>query len=256
VILAMLCCTAVSGLAVGGSQDTTRTRKKRITDPSHHERIHVPLSQQSASASDEVTVKLFFPRDGTQASGTQVKNWYFYWTQLVNLADLAYGGAHTGRLGYYDFDGTSGHLDKCIIYDTVTTSGNDDEGGGYGPPGIDAFGQTALHENKHRDQFWQGFTDTSGDGIPDYDPAKDTDGDWLSDSYEAAHGFDKNDRNSDSEDDDCDGQLDAGEDKNNNGVLDGDSTCDLEEEPEMAEAGWPKDSHNNQDWAKPGKNWP
>ena len=176
-------------------------------------------------------IKVFFPRDATNNPGGTTQNWYYYWTQITGSNNLAYGGAHATQLGYYDYNGSSGHLDKCIIYDKVTTTGNDDEGGGYGPPGIDSFGQTVIHERKHRDQFWGGYTDTTGDGIPDYDPARDQDGDWLSDDYEDAHGFDKTVQDTDS-----------------------DGTLDLEEEPEAAEAGWQQDSHNNEDWANPGKN--
>ena len=115
-------------------------------------------------------------------------------------------------------------------------TGTDGEGGGYGPTGIDSFGQTVIHERKHRDQFYaSGYPDTNGDGVPDYPGpftlGQDTDGDWLSDSYEDAHDFDKTKQDTD-----------------------GDGTKDLEEEPEAAEAGWPQDSHNDEDWANPGKN--
>jgi len=67
--------------------------------------------------------------------------------------------------------------------------------------------------------------------IPDYDITIDQDRDWLSDSYEDNHGFDK-----------------TKQDTDNNGVK------DLEEESIAAESNWTNDSHNNQDWSKPGKN--
>ena len=86
---------------------------------------------------------------------------------------------------------------------------------------------------KHRQQLHDGYTDTDGDGIPNYDEQYDYDGDRLSNSYEDAHGFDKWDVDTDG-----DGELDA------------------EEEAELAELAWHRDSHNAEDYANPGKQYP
>ncbi|MBR4418099.1 MAG: hypothetical protein IKZ84_06365 [Victivallales bacterium] len=174
---------------------------------------------------------MFFPRDARNHPGIGsgiTPNWYYYWTQITGSADLAYGGA-SANFGYYDYDGTEGKLDKCIIYDSVIAF--DNPTGPKGKAGIDCFGQTVCHERKHREQFYAGFSDTTGDNIPDYDITIDQDRDWLSDSYEDNHGFDK-----------------TKQDTDNNGVK------DLEEESIAAESNWTNDSHNNQDWSKPGKN--
>jgi hypothetical protein len=45
----------------------------------------------------------------------------------------------------------------------VTTT--DNLTGPKGKAGIDCFGQTVCHERKHREQFYEGFTDTSGGGF-------------------------------------------------------------------------------------------
>ena len=183
------------------------------------------------SIRDTKKYEVFFPRDARNHPGIGsgiTPNWYYYWTQITGSADLAYGGA-SANFGYYDYDGTEGKLDKCIIYDSVIAF--DNPTGPKGKAGIDCFGQTVCHERKHREQFYAGFSDTTGDNIPDYDITIDQDRDWLSDSYEDNHGFDK-----------------TKQDTDNNGVK------DLEEESIAAESNWTNDSHNNQDWSKPGKN--
>lgn len=185
----------------------------------------------SEQISKTVVVKYFFPERGLQNPFGIEPNWFYYWTQITGSGDLSYGGPHPTRFGLYDYRGNEGHLDKCIIYDRVVDRNNPT--GPQGKAGIDCFGQTISHERKHRSQFHEGFTDTTGDGVPDYDASKDTDGDWLSDSYEDAHGFDKFSR-----------------DTNGNGIE------DREEEPLQAEFNWPNESHKLEDWACPGQQWP
>ena len=96
---------------------------------------------------------------------------------------------------------------------------------------VAAVGQSGYQKTSNEIRYGGDFSDTTGDNIPDYDITIDQDRDWLSDSYEDNHGFDK-----------------TKQDTDNNGVK------DLEEESIAAESNWTNDSHNNQDWSKPGKN--
>lgn len=205
---------------------------KYTTLPSLNEQFGnktLKLKYPATGCADTQNVQVFYLRDEKNHPGGTTPNWYYYWTQITGSGDIVYGDAHATRLGYYDYDGSDGHLDNCIIYDRVVAT--DNPTGPKGKAGIDCFGQTVTHERKHRAQFYAGFTDTTGDGIPDYDATKDQDRDWLSDSYEDANGFDKTKQDTD-----------------------GDGILDLEEEPIVAESNWPNDSQNDKDWSDPGKN--
>ncbi|MEW6027204.1 MAG: hypothetical protein AB1599_07915, partial [Planctomycetota bacterium] len=164
----------------------------------------------SKGARDNQTVQIFFSRDAKNNPGKKTPNWYYYWSQITGANDLAYGGAthsiYGSIFGYYDYNGSEGYLNKCIIYNRVVTFNNPT--GPQGDAGIDCFGQTVNHERRHRVQFYAGFTDTTGDGVPDYDITQDADLDWLSNSYETARGFNPN-----------------------NPDTNGDGIADLEEEP-------------------------
>lgn len=177
--------------------------------------------------------EVFFARDAKNHPGAgagTTPNWFFYWEQVGGFGNLAYGGSHATRWGYYDYNGSDGHLDKAIIYDKVVLT--DNPTGPMGKAGMDCFGQTAHHELKHYMQFHSsGYPDANGDGVPEWTASQDTDSDWLSDSYEDSHGFDKAKKDTD-----------------------GDGILDLEEEPIAAESNWPNDSQKSKDWANPGKN--
>ena len=180
----------------------------------------------------EAKFEVFFPRDEKNHPGNGAgsdPNWYYYWGQVAGgTTDLAYGGHHASRFGYYDYNGSDSHLDHCIIYDKVVQL--DNSTGPKGKAGMDCFGQTVTHERKHHQQFHtSGFPVSNG--VPVWTAALDSDTDWLSDSYEDGHGFVKT-------------KMDT----------DGDGINDLEEEPIAVESNWANDSQKDKDWANPGKN--
>jgi hypothetical protein len=188
--------------------------------------------KHGGSNAGEAKFEVFFDRDAKNHPGAGAgsdPNWFFYWGQVAGgTTDLAYGGRISTRFGYYDYNGSDGHLDKCIIYETVVKQ--DNPTGPKGKAGMDCFGQTATHERKHYQQFHaSGFPVSNG--VPVWTASMDTDTDWLSDSYEDSHGFDKT-------------KMDT----------DGDGINDLEEEPIAAESNWANDSQKDKDWAKPGMN--
>lgn len=112
---------------------------------------------------DTRTCEVFFPRDEKNhpnpGQGT-TPNWFFYWLQLVGVANVNYAGASgsgkSGEVrGITQWSYTSAP-DKTGIYvydEAVTLSPYTSYGVGITVSGIDSFVQRAVHENQHIQQI-------------------------------------------------------------------------------------------------------
>lgn len=192
-------------------------------------------------------VRVFFAKGATNhpdpdapTKAGRTPNWFFYWRQtdagggLDNYYGGAGSGSPTGRC-YYD---STTHW-TCLIYDGAATG---PYGALYGgAKGIDLYAHIARHEDRHK-QDMTGFW-----GNADRVPAQDADGDYLPGSQEPtigapyhSGGYDPN-------------VFATFPDHFNYGNPTGWS--DAEDYCMHREASWSNGSANDQDWAKPGKQW-
>lgn len=193
-------------------------------------------------------VQLFYPRDAEvkMHKGMVVPNWFYYWGDILGRDDLYYGGScYTGLPKYLGispykeevFGITDWYSLKTYIFKEVVDAQSIV---GLKPdPGIDSFCQAVLHEKRHVFQF--SMWDTDGDGLPNdeyyetYKYLKDKDEDWLLDIWEDAQGYSSD-------------LYDT--------VPNDNYPNDHEFDASLAEYEWPNNSHNELDWAYPGKQWP
>ncbi len=176
-------------------------------------------------------------------SRTLWPNFMYYWAQVGgwNEDDIDYGAdealfcykSGAPAYGMYWPDTDIVYLCDPVVLEDYAADSNHPGC----EAGIDCFGQTVLHELRHRRQLFEsGYPDLDGDDIPDYDNVFDRDGDQLSNDYEVFYGF-----NPDSPD--TDGDCPAVD------------CLDEEDDAASAEFAWPPHSHDVSDWARPGRNW-
>jgi hypothetical protein len=215
---------------------------------------------------DEITssaqVKLFFPRDESNNPDGNVPNWFYYWSQTpAKVGPAKYGAlagkcggsatnARDGIIGYYryihrdnvyyicdlrrlpdDFKFTAVQIKtkNPLTIGDVTTHG------------IDTFAIASHHENGHYKHFrdwWFQFNPnpirpSGGHMMGSYD----SDGDFIPNTEETARSLDPNDKYT----------L-----KQYNSAIDVD---DEEYLTWLEEGEWQVGKADDQDWAKPGKQW-
>ena len=222
--------------------------------------IKATVQQDRCQAQAEKVLSFFFPAFARNNPGGSDPNWFYYWKQTSAALGPARFGGDTGRcaigagsrdLGYYrneifdsvyhvcdlhklgeDFPFTTKQWQGAVLKDLKVK-------------GIDTFAVTCQHENAHLTHFTQWwkpyqtvdrFLDTNHNGIlDDKEELLDKDHDLVPDALEASLGLDPHKQNT-------------------YGI--GPNGDDEEFLCWLAEAGWKIGKADQEDWAKPGKQWP
>jgi hypothetical protein len=220
--------------------------------------IRASVRKDRCQAEAQRALRFFFPAFAKNNPGGD-PNWFHYWKQTsAGQGPARFGGgtgkcaigAHSHDLGYYRheiFDTVYYVCDLRNLGDDFTFLAKQLEGSRMKDAkvaGIDTFAVTCRHENAHLTHFTQWwkpyrtsdrFLDTNHNGIlDDKEEALDKDKDLVPDVLEAGLGLDPHNPNT----------YGIGPDGDDEEFL-----C------WMAEAGWKIGGADQEDWAKPGKQW-
>lgn len=233
-------------------------------------KLRAALQEEGCACESEPReVRLFYWRDAKNNPPGDVPNWAHYWAQTRAGQGVAFkvGKSKCG----YDMGTASGSYDYCsdAIYlapDKPKHSCRHPPGRASGNEGIDCFAQTLRHERHHQVElkaWWKG-------GRPDPVSADDPDGDlmplWVEAQYGCQDGLvaglPSNPR-------DIWAMLEdmaAGRRRRNTqfscpvgtglGKRPFDDVIDSEVNAYWVGWSWPTGSADDEDWARPGKNWP
>jgi hypothetical protein len=201
-----------------------------------------------ACNSEPVKPRFFFERDGEDNPGGQMPNWAYYWkqTKAGQGLDFEYSGDYvpeTPACGPNLFvdpvdPNAAARYNYCedVIYVANVNQRGCYGRNGYGlneDKGIDCFAVALKHENTHRREFidWWGLK------MAGYNLVDDPDRDMVPNRVEEANKCSKLSRTS------CPSRIDK-------------RLLDLELDAYQEGWKWPRGSAKDEDWAKPGSNWP
>ncbi len=168
--------------------------------------------------------------NGHEQYGVPIPNWYYYWDQTPASIgnhrfhpNLPYDGGYIFGANFVLVGPSAALPDND--FPVEVRAGQDSMTTVYA---IDNFGSTLLHENAHKDYYFQYWFPVGG-----YKPELDIDRDSLRDDTEPGLGFDPNLKDTD-----------------------GDGYPDFEEYARRHESTWAVGSLKNLDWSFEGTNWP
>jgi len=223
--------------------------------------IQAEVDAELCKAEDTKNVTVFFPRDADNNPGGSEPNWYYYWSQTSAKKGPAKYGGLSGQcasgqsgdrdnlIGYYRYIHRDPHYFICDLrrlgndfkFTAVRLRTNPFSIDSEEVKGIDTFAVASYHEYghyKHFKDWWFQFNpnpirSTGGHMKPGYDK----DGDFIPNTVEPGINLDPNTKYT---------------------LRQYDPNIDLDDEEYLTwleEAKWVIGSANNEDWAKPGKQW-